>query len=474
MTRQLRTFPAILAGALVLVTTTTLEPAIAAGSSPTRLVTAAKPTAAPSNDHGGALLQVTPAGDARTSGVAPRVVVAVDPGASTSGSFVVVNRSADLVLTVGFATVDATALPGGAFRYASSAPAGSPATWVTLSDVIATLQPGARLPVSLTITPPANAAPGTAIAGVVVHVHDAVRAADQTAVHADATATVPVAITVKGAPTAVVSITGVRVVDTNGRTDLAITFQNGGATPNTMSGRVQARGPRPYTETFSASVAPLTQTTVRVPFRMARTVTAVPISVVATDAGGDQATWTGTVGAADPPTASSAPTKGRSVAVARRASARVGGSVLARLGVIVVACVFVAAAVWFGAELRRNRRVRRARRRPELTPAASGASGVADTAVGPDPMGAVAAQLGALADAIDRLVGRLDVPSPSHAGPATPAAASTATDADAGASTVTRAAPRVPVPSADDLYDWPTEAQLDAFSARRRAAGDLR
>jgi hypothetical protein len=474
MRRRLRTFPAIVVGALALVSTTAPEPAIAAGpATPGPPVAAAKHNAAPSNTQTGGLLEVT-AGDARTSGGAPRVDVTVDPGASTSGSFVVVNRSADLVLTVGFSAVDATALPGGTFRYASSTPPGSPATWLTLSDVVATVQPGARLPVSLTITPPANTAPGTVIAGVVVDVHDAVRAADQSAVHADATVTVPVSITVKGAPTAVVSITDVRVVDTQGRTDLAITFQNGGATPNTMAGRVQARGPRPDTETFSASVPPLRQTTVQVPFAMAANATAVPISVVATDTGGDQATWTGTVGAADTPTVSSARTKGPSVAPVRRTPTGIGADVLARLGVILIVCVFAAAAVWFGAELRRNRRARRARTRPVLIPAASGTSAVADTAVAVpisanDPMGAVAAQLGALVDAIDRLVGRLDVPSPTNAGPAAPA------DTDPGASIVTRAAPRVPAPSADDPYDWPTEAQLDAFAARQRAAqGDMR
>jgi hypothetical protein len=472
MRRSLRTVPAILVGALALVTTTTRVPPIAGAASATS-VAAAKHTPPSSDDQGVGLLQVTPVGTAPTSNAAPRVVVAVDPGASTRGSFVVVNRSADLVLTVGFAAVDATAVPGGALRYAASSPAGSPATWLTLSDLIATLEPGAKLPVSLTITPPANAAPATVIAAVVVRVHSAVRAADQTAVHANATVTVPVAITVKGAPTAVISITGVRMVDTHGRTALEITFQNGGATANTMAGRVQIRGPRPYTETLRASVAPLTQTTVRVPFAMPSDATTVPISVVATDAGGDQATWTGAVGA-DTPSPSAAPTNGPRAPLPHRTTTRTGAASLPRLGLIVVACVFVAAAIWFGAELRRNRRVRRARKRQAFT-AVSAASGAADTAVAvpvgaEDPMGAVAAQLGALVDAIDRLVGRLGPPSAPLTGHAPAAPAPTSTDADSRGSPRTGAAPGIPPASADDLYDWPTEAQLDAFAARRRAA----
>jgi len=454
---------------------------MAAGGAPAT-VAAAKHTLASSDDHGAGLLQVTAVGDAPTSSVAPRVTVAVDPGASTLRSFVVVNRSADLVLTVAFAAVDATAMSGGAFRYASSAPAGSPATWLTLSDVIATIQPGAKLPVSLTITPPANAAPGTVIAGVVVRVRSATRVADQTAVQADASVTVPVTVTVTGAPTAVVSITGVRVADTHGRTSLEVTFQNAGATPNTMAGRVQVRGPRPYTETLRASVAPLTQTTVRVPFAMPPNTNTVPISVETTDAGGDQATWTGTVGVADPSTASA--TKGPRASLHRPTTTRTGSGSFPRLGLTVVACVFVAAAIWFGVELRRNRTVRRTRERQMPAPAASGSPPVANPAGAipagtDDPMGAVAAQLGALVDAIDRLVGRLDAGSESPTGPAMSAAPSATSTGprspitDSGASPHTTAAPRVPPASADDLYDWPTEAQLEAFATRRAAQRDV-
>ena len=48
-------------------------------------------------------------------------------------------------------------------------------------------------------------------------------------------------------------------------------------------------------------MAALTHTTVRVPFAMPAGAKTVPISVIATDSGGDQATWSGTVGLAAKP-----------------------------------------------------------------------------------------------------------------------------------------------------------------------------
>jgi hypothetical protein len=416
------------------------------------------------------------------------VVVAIDPGASTTRSLVVVNRSADLVLTVRLTAVDATAAADGAVQYATSAPAGSPATWLTLSDVIATLEPNAKLPVTLTVAPPSNAVPGTVTAAVVARVDSAVQAVDQRAVPAPAAVTLPVAITVNGAPTALVSITDARVVDVNGRQSLTITFQNSGATAITMAGRVQVRGTRPYTETVRVSVAALARTAVQVPFAMPHGVTTVPISVVAADAAGDEATWSGSVGLTDPPTVSAVPSNRPPSAQHRqRATGPARGAARPPLTLILVVFALAAAAVWFGAELRRNRAARRATKRQMPTPTTSLQSGaahaaaprptVASPAGTADPMGAVAVQLGALVDAIDRLVARLTdgwVPPPepktSTASPAAPTDARSM--AEASAALYRPAASRVPHPSADDLYDWPTEAQLEQFAARRRAAHD--
>ena len=58
-------------------------------------------------------------------------------------------------------------------------------------------------------------------------------------------------------------------------------------------------------------------------------------------------------------------------------------------------------------------------------------------------------------------------PAPPGTGPVRSPATSAA--AESGALLYVPAA-RVPEPSPDDLYDWPTEAQLEQFEARRRAA----
>jgi len=474
----------------VTVTATATEPPASAGAATTTSAPSAPPakrTAAPdpsaqSDSPTSGLLQLTPAADPPTSGAASRVVVAIDPGATASRSVVVINRSADLVLTVRLSTVDAATAPGRTVQYAASASAGSPATWLTLSDVIATLEPHAKLPVSLTVTPPANAAPGDLLAGVVARVDSAVRASDQATVDANATATLPVAITVLGAPTAQVSITGARVVAAGGRDNLEITFLNSGATSNTMTARVDVHGSRAQPPIVRASVAPLTHTTVRVPFAMPPGLQTVPISVVATDADGDQATWSGSVGLADTLTAAasnrprSAPHRPTVTDAARPVS-------LPRPVLILVALGFVTAAVWFAAELRRNRRARRAIRVGTHTPVAPNVGAVTRAAAGlaadaVDPMSAVATQLGALVDAIDRLAVRLTDGSVPEAGPGGPTRAPvTSADSEPSiAESVARwlapAAPRVPPPSADDPYDWPTEAQLEQFAARRRASPD--
>ncbi len=473
----------------VTVTATATEPSASAAAGTTTSATSARPAKrtaaqhppAPSDSQAPGLVQLTPVGVPPT-GAAPRVVVALDPGASASRSFVVTNRSADLVLTVRLSAVDAAAASGGALKYAASPSAGSPATWLTLSDVVATLEPRSKLPVSLTVTPPANAAPGDDLAGVVAQVDSAVRASDQAAVDANATATLPVAITVLGAPTALVSITGARLVAAGRGDDLEITFENSGATSNTMTARVDVRGSNAQPPIIRASVAPLIQTTVRVPFAMPPGVQTVPISVVATDADGDQATWSGSVGLADTLTAV-ASNRPRSVPHRPAATVASRSASFPRLVLILVALGFVAAAVWFAAELRRNRAARRAIRVGTRTAVAQPAATVADGVPTPpagavDPMGAVATQLGALVDAIDRLATRLaDGPAPDP-GPTAPTV-SLATSADGGpsmAESVARwyapAASRVPPPSADDLYDWPTEAQLEQFAARRRASPD--
>ena len=67
-----------------------------------------------------------------------------------------------------------------------------------------------------------------------------------------------------------VSIARVTAVKDDGHEYLEITFQNSGATANTMVGQVSVLGAHPRSESVKAVVAPLTHTNVRVPFAMPR------------------------------------------------------------------------------------------------------------------------------------------------------------------------------------------------------------
>ena len=124
----------------------------------------------------------------------------IDPGASAKRAFVVTNRSSSLRVTVRLAAVDATARPGGAVQYAHDASASGPGSWLTLSDVVTTLEPGAHVHVTLTITPPDNATPGAVTAGLVARVDHAARVSDNQPVDAAGEISLPIAINVKGAP----------------------------------------------------------------------------------------------------------------------------------------------------------------------------------------------------------------------------------------------------------------------------------
>ena len=177
-------------------------------------------------------LRVTPLGTDNQPSADPGVTASLDPGASATRSFVVTNRTSGLRITVRFGAVDATAAAGGQVRYSSSASASGAASWLTLSDVVATLEPKAALRVTLTIAPPGNVDPGHVLAGVVASVDHSVRLADGNDGPKSDPITLPVAIDVKGAATALVSVAGVNVVKHGDNSSLEITFQNG-ARPRT-------------------------------------------------------------------------------------------------------------------------------------------------------------------------------------------------------------------------------------------------
>jgi hypothetical protein len=483
MRRSVAALPLILIGAFVATTSIAL-PAAPVPAEPHPGTAAATP--APGE------LRVTPVG-------APSAVVSVDPGASVQRSFVVANGSAGLRFTVHLAAVDATPKPGGGIRYGTSASIAGPASWLTLSDVVATLEPGARIRVSLTIAPPANADPGKDLAGLVVRVDRAVRVADGAPVTKHLSAALPVAMNLNGAPTALVSIVSVQAVKASGHDFLEITFQNGGKIANTMVGRARVLGKHPTAEPVHAQIAPLRHTIVRVPFAMPPGAKTVPVSVDASDAGGDQATWSGSVGSGAPkvapaPSASPRSGSGSAAAVHHATSAPAStGPTRPTLAQVIVGLAVLVAVGWLGAELRRARKRRRVIRLAPLDGGVAAATaavmGVATTVerreVGEDQLGAFASQLGALVDAIDRLVGSIgtwrpgEVAPPAAPTPSAPPIVRAAARAPAAASEAVPAAEpsealfyaaAAPSPGEPDPYDWPTQAQLDQFAARRRAA----
>ena len=433
--------------------------------------------------------------------------IVVDPGAAIRRSFVVTNHSSSIRLTVRLSTVDAVARSDGRVRYANDASPTGPASWLTLSDVIATIEPGASVHGSFTISPPADADPGDVVAGLVAQIDHAVRVSDNGEVKSRDSISLPVAIKVKGSATALVSIGRVTAVKDGGREYLEIMFQNSGATANTMVGQVSVLGAHPRSESVTAVVAPLTHTNARVPFAMPDGAKTVQVSVETQDAGGDQASWSGAVGSATAASASAAPAASRSVPRPAASTLVPHDSSIPWAAPILVFVALLAAAIWLVAEVRRSRR-----RRVAMI-LASAQSGVlapaAPTMYAPDPVwsehvGALTSKLDTVVDAIDRLVARLgDTPSPapipapsSESVPAPvpvpvavvppqpdpafdeprPSAASAArSPAETGAllfaPAATSSAP--PDESAGDEqypYDWPSQEQLDQFEARQRAS----
>jgi hypothetical protein len=427
------------------------------------------------------------------------------PGGSATRTVVLTNRSADLRLTVRLEPVDASALGAAAPRVATraSAPNPDPASWLTLSDVVETLEPRANATVSIKVLVPANAIPGDSVAGLRVRVDRALRVSDSSAVPGNPSVSLPITVGVKGAATAQVSITSVRAVEVQGKDYLEIHFQNVGATPMVMRGRAIVRGEHPHTYALHARVAPLASTVVRFPWVKASVSAGAAVVVSTDDARGDQATWNGTVGATTPSTAPNTPSAPAQVSTVATAPA---ASIIGLSPSLFFLLVAVALAVlWLAYEVLRARARGRARRRL-LAGAAAAAAPVAARVATPnlpvtvvasdEQMRAVVSQLAALVEAIDRLAGRLDgVPVASSppllptrvpaavvvpvAVPAPPAPVVTVEPSPMPVAAAVEGAPTDAAEAVDDdvaagesyPYDWPTEAELDRFVERRRAAG---
>ena len=174
MRRRVRALPVMLIGVFAIIATTTgvaSAPALTgtgtgadggaparAGATKTRVATAASPASkragnAPVVPDQSGMLRVEPVGAAASSG-SSRVSVKLDPGASAQRSFTVTNRSTTLRLTVAIEAVDATARSDGDVNYSSTASIDGPASWVTFSDIVETLEPGASARVTASVAPP--------------------------------------------------------------------------------------------------------------------------------------------------------------------------------------------------------------------------------------------------------------------------------------------------------------------------------
>jgi hypothetical protein len=418
--------------------------------------------------------------------------VEIDPGKSATRRVVVVNHSADLRLTTHLGPVAVGPTEGST---------GAQPSWVTLSDVVETLEPGASASVTARILVPANAVPGAVVVNLVARVERAVRVSDGSPVPGTPSASVPIRMTVKGAPTAQVSIVGVQSVNEQGQDYLAIEFQNVGATAIVMHGRARVATSPPVTYAVDARVGPLTSTVARVAWVKPAGSKGITVSVDTVNARGDQAAWNGTVAATTPTTVAVV----HGSAAAASASTPVDKRDPFLLGVLATVALAV---LWFAYEMVRAL-VRRRKRRRLLKLAGLIAGGreqepgpaPAPVAANADQIGAVAAQIGALVGAIENLTARLDAATASPFG-----APFTAPEPVPGAPVLT-AVPALgtpipappPPPSAmpaqaprrepapkfvaaaaeiasalgnDYPYDWPTPEQLDRFVSRRRAVGD--
>jgi hypothetical protein len=433
--------------------------------------------------------------------------ITIDPGQAANRRVVITNHSTNLRLTVRLEPIAASALQ---------------ASWITLSDVVETLEPGAHAVVSARVLVPSNAVPGSVKVKVQARVEHAVLAVDGSAVAGSPSVSLPIAIKVRGAPTAQVSIVNVESITDHGRDFLAIEFQNVGATAIDMQGRVRVATTPPTSYPVDAHVVPLTNTIVRVAWAKPPGAKGVLVAVDTDNARGDQAVWNGTVGAA-PPTTVGAPAVHAAAASAVSPIKKRDPFVLGVLGAVALAVL------WFLYEtvraLRRRRKRRRMLRDVGLIAARSDAQPpnlpvepnlpvpmATPVAASSDQISAVAAQLGALVGAIEHLTARLDAvrtlpaaapepvagpvpvgstpipapppppstmpvrtPAPPPAVAAVPAVSAEAAVMPSGEDGAMRAfagASSEPQSTLGDgyPYDWPTSEQLDRFVARRKAA----
>jgi hypothetical protein len=263
---------ALVVGALM-VLVLTAHPVAADPAAPAATPTSAAPGAVPADALGLSIAALS------TNGLA----VTLDAGASEEHDVIVSNHTADLRLSVKLSATDASGNIGA-----------GPASWLAFGDDVVQLEPHAAVTVPMTVAVPHDTQPAQALAHVVATVESASSAADGSPRNGTTRATFPVAITVRGTPTATIAIADVHRDDD--RKAVALVLRNYGNQGANVSGVVRVSGDRPQTLHFSANLPPTRDTTVDVPWDMPNKNKPVDVAVDVNYPGGNVASWSSTLG----------------------------------------------------------------------------------------------------------------------------------------------------------------------------------
>jgi hypothetical protein len=414
-------------------------------------------------------------GLAFTQAGGPGLAVTLDAGASEQHDLVISNRTSNLRLSVKLSATDAT---GGAGAGTSA--------WIAFGADVVQLDPHSSRTVPVTLSIPHDTQPGQALAHVTARVESATLASDGSPRTVTSHKTLPVSMTVNGAPTAQIAIADVHRVDKDSTHQIGIVMRNFGDQGARVTGQVVVAGDHPQTHGFSAELAPRRDTTLLVPWDAPSKDVATDISITVDYGGGDTALWSSRLGG-PPATVDTEPqataTETPTSAATNTATATTSGNTTsigpakapwwkkaAIPGIVIAAIVF--AALWFVFELRSSRRRRETM---PMQPPFFVVPGGGDASV------ELAKQLVALTEVIVRLVTRDEESQETH----TPRARARSPDADTppasaasgviptgGPTWSARAGPTDPAraPSDDFSGSVPTPDALAQFLEAARSA----
>ena len=280
---------------------------------------------------------------------------------SEQHDLVVSNRTSNLRLSVKFSATDAT---GGVGTGTSA--------WIAFGADVVQLDPHSSRTVPVTLSIPHDTQPGQALAHVTARVESATLASDGSPRNVASHKTLPISMTVNGAPTAQITIADVHRVDKDSTHQIGIVMRNFGDQGARITGRVIVAGDHPQTHGFSAELAPRRDTTLLVPWDAPSKDVATDISVSVDYGGGDTALWSSRLGGppatvdTEPQTATAdetpTSTAGTATATTSDNTASVGPAKdpwwkkAAIPGIVIVAILL--AGLWFVFELRSSRRRR--------------------------------------------------------------------------------------------------------------------